>query len=90
LPHPVHYTQLEQLAPGDDCENEWRVYLRELPRWLAEGKEGRFVLIKGEEVIGLFDTKSAAYSTGRQRFGMVPIVISEIREWEPVYRQRYL
>jgi hypothetical protein len=85
----IHYTQLGPLPPGHTFEKERCVYLREMPRWLAEGQEGRFVLIKGEEVIGFWDTRSAALNAGRQRFGMVPVYVSEIREWEPVYRQRF-
>jgi hypothetical protein len=61
-----------------------------MPRWLAEGKEGRFVLIKGDEIIGFWDTHRAAMDVGRERFGMVPLFVSEILEWEPVYRQRYV
>ena len=56
----------------------------------AEGQEGRFVLIKGDEVIGFWDTWRAALDVGRDRFGMVPLFVSEILEWEPVYRQRYV
>jgi hypothetical protein len=89
LHRAIHYTQLKPLPPGDLFEKEWGLYLRELPRWLAEGKEGRFVLIKGEEVIGFWDTKWAASDAGLQRFGLVPLFVSEIREWEPVYRQRF-
>jgi hypothetical protein len=48
---------------------EIRTYLRELPRLLAEGEEGRHALIKGEEVLSVWDTFEDAYQAGCQRFG---------------------
>jgi hypothetical protein len=48
------------------------------------------VLIKGDEVIGLWDTRREAVDTGRERFGMVPFMVHQILEWEPVYRQSYV
>ncbi len=65
-----HYTELTELPPDDVLYHEWHTYLRELPRWLAEGAEGKFVLIKGTEIIGMFDTSDAAYEVGEQRFLM--------------------
>jgi hypothetical protein len=85
----MHYTELAELPPDHPSAREWSVYLRELPRWLAEGQEGRFVLLRDGEVIGLWDTWREAVDTGRQRFGMVPLMVHQILEWEPVYRQRY-
>jgi hypothetical protein len=86
----MHYTELPEIPPNQPFAREWAVYLRELPRWLAEGQEGRFVLIKDGEVIGLWDTWRETVDTGRARFGMVPFMVHEIQEWEPVYRQRYI
>jgi hypothetical protein len=86
----MHYTQVPDPPPDDTFAKEWAAYKREMPRWLAEGQQGRFVLIKGDEVIGLWDTFREAVDTGRERFGMVPFMVHEIQEWEPVYRQRYV
>ncbi len=59
-----------------------------MPRWLAEGKEGKFVLIKGTEVIGIFDSSEAADEVAVQRFLMQDVLIHQIREREPIYRTR--
>lgn len=51
----------------DPIEQEIRTYLRELPRLLAEGQEGRFVVIKGDEVLSVWDTFDDACQAGRER-----------------------
>jgi hypothetical protein len=84
----THYTTLPDVPAGEPLATEWAVYKRELPRWLLEGKEGSAVLIKGEEIIGFWPTRREALDAGRERFGMVPLMAKDIREWEPVYRQR--
>jgi hypothetical protein len=43
-------------------------YRRELPRLLAEGHEGRVVLIKGDQVLSIWDTLDDAYQAARERF----------------------
>jgi len=48
---------------------EIRTYLRELPRLLAEGHEGKHALIKGDQVLSLWDTFDDAYQAGCQGFG---------------------
>jgi hypothetical protein len=35
----------------DPIKHEIRTYLRELPRLLAEGHEGKFALVKRDEVL---------------------------------------
>jgi hypothetical protein len=82
----VHYTELRDMGPDSALDNEWHTYLAELPRWLAEGKEGKFVLIKGTEVIGIFDNFDAADAVWCQRFAITGALIHQIREREPIYR----
>jgi hypothetical protein len=41
---------------------------RELPRLLAEGQEGRFALVRGDTIAGIFDTFEDAYTAGYGRF----------------------
>lgn len=53
----------------DAIRTEIRTYFRELPRLLAEGHEGRFVLIKGDQVISIWDTFDDACQAARERFG---------------------
>jgi hypothetical protein len=88
FPRTVHYTELPDLPPDDVLAREWQTYKREMPRLLAEGQEGRFVLIKGDEVIGIWDTWQEAARTGRARFGMVPIMVHEIQAHERILHLR--
>jgi hypothetical protein len=53
-------------------------YRRELPRLLAEGHEGRFALIKGDQVLSIWDTGGDAYQAGRERFGFDPFLAQPI------------
>ncbi len=54
----------------DAIRTEIKTYFRELPRLLEEGDEGRFALIKGDQVISIWDTFGDAYQAGRERFGL--------------------
>jgi hypothetical protein len=57
---------------------EIATYLRELPRLLAEGEEGRYVLIKGDQVVSIWDTADDAYQAGCERFGLEPFLAQPI------------
>ncbi len=58
---------------------EVSVYLRELPRLLKEGQEGRFVLIKGDQVLSVWDTFDDACQAGVDRLGVgVPFLAQPI------------
>jgi hypothetical protein len=84
----VHYTELPDVPPDSPLFQESTTYRRELPRLLAEGHEGKFVLIKGSEIIGLFDTSDEAYAILLQRFGYCDCFIQQIRTYEPLFRTR--
>jgi hypothetical protein len=89
-PRAIHYTQLPDPPPDDDgLAREWAVYRRELPRLLAEGQEGRFVLIKGDTLHGVWDELWDAVREGRKHYGRGPFLVHQIQEWEPVLRQSY-
>jgi hypothetical protein len=84
----VHYTELGEMKPEAPIHHEWHTYLEKLPGWLAEGREGQFVLIKNTEVIDFFDSWYAADEVANQRFLLQHLLIHEIREREPLYRTR--
>lgn len=46
--------------------------------------EGKFVLIVGDEVIGLYETCEDAISAGHQRFGCIPLFVQKIAQVEEV------
>jgi hypothetical protein len=75
------------LKPDSPIKTEWDFFCRERPRLLAEGHEGRWVLIKGEEIVGLFDTRQEARAVGLERFGVVSMLVQQIlRKYKP-FRQ---
>jgi hypothetical protein len=84
----VHYTELKPFPPGEALAVEWEVYRREVGRWLAEGLEGRWALIKDEGVIGFFDSREAAMEEARQRYLIPrqPFLVHQIRTSERVLR----
>jgi hypothetical protein len=84
----IHYTQQPPPGPNDPLAVEWHTYMREVPRLLAEGQEGRHVLIKGEEIIGIYDTHVEALTAGYQRYLDQPFCVHQIQTWERVYRVR--
>jgi hypothetical protein len=84
----IHYTELAPSAPGALLFDEWNLYLRELPRLLAEGLEGQFVLIKGQEIVGLYPSFREAIQAGYARFLRQPFLAQQILEWEPIHNVR--
>jgi hypothetical protein len=59
-------------------EQEIATYLRELPRLLAEGNANRHALVKGNEVLSIWDTQGDAIQAGCERFGIEPIFVKTI------------
>ncbi len=82
----VHYTELPDHRPESPIYREWQTYKRELPRLLAEGGEGKFALIGGDEVIGVFEDEEQARRHRREQYLARPFIVQPIREWEPLLR----
>src|SRR5438477_12566724 len=82
----IHYTQLPDVPPESSLAQEWHVYKRDLPRLLAEEKEGKAILIKGEHVLGIFDTEDAAVQAGYARYVTDSFFVHTIRSQEPIVR----
>ena len=58
--------------------HEIETYRRELPQLLAQGQAGRYVLFKGDQLIGIWDSQAEALEAGRQRYGLEPIAVKKI------------
>ncbi len=85
-PQTIHYTELQPGQPDSELYTEWEVYRRAVGRLLADGHEGQAVLIKGDEVVGVWDTVSEAQAVGLTRFLGQSFLIHIIRAHEPVIR----
>jgi hypothetical protein len=84
----IHYTELPADAPGSPLAAEWDLYRREVGRLLAQGHEDKWVLIKGEEIIGIFDTWDAARDEGLKRYLLQPMLVKQVLTREPILRVR--
>ena len=61
------------LPPGFPSElnvlaTEIHTYFRELPRLLADTEDGRIVVVKGNELFGVWDTYHDAIQHGHEKF----------------------
>jgi hypothetical protein len=65
---------------------EWNLYRREVGRLLAEGHEGRWILIKGDEIVGIWDSRSEAQALSQKRYLMQPVLLRQILAREPLLR----
>ena len=63
-------------------EKEQSTYTRELPALLAH--EGKFVLIHGEQIDGVYDTYQDALKIGYSKFKLEPFFVKQIRAMEQV------
>lgn len=61
---------------------EIETYNRVLPDLLAQ--QGKFVLIKGEDVAGTFDSYQDALTAGYQRFKLDPFLVKQITPAERI------
>jgi hypothetical protein len=66
----------ENLKP---LEREIGTYYRELPRLLADGNEGRYALIRDDELLSVWDTLADASQAGHERFGLDRFMAQKIR-----------
>lgn len=81
-PPTIHYTELPPAEPGEELGEEWETYRREVGRLLADGNEGRYILIKGKEIIGIWQTQKEAFVAADQRFPLQPYLVHQIKERE--------
>lgn len=51
---------------------------------LLETHRNRFVLIKGDEVVGVFESDEAALRHAAARFGLGPYLVRRIHEERPI------
>ena len=59
-------------------QHEFAIYIRELPRLIAEGHTGHYALIKGDEILGLWDTLEGVLEAGYERFGLEPFALYKV------------
>ena len=63
-------------------EAELKTYQAALPGLLAN--EGKYVLIQGENIIGVYDTYADAIQSGYEKCGLAPFLVKQIKAVEQV------
>ena len=84
----IHYTELPEASPDSPLHKAWNTYRREVGRLLAEGHEGKHVLIKDDAVVGLYESWDAAREAGLQRYVLSPFLVHQVQTREPILRLR--
>ncbi len=70
-------------------ERELAHFEKELPRLLAEGHQGKHVLIGDDRVVGIWPTLEEALQAGYDTFGVKLFLVKEITAHpEPLYFSR--
>ena len=85
-PRTIHYTELPEDTSDSPIAGEWNCYRREVGRLLAEGHENRWVLIKNETVVGIWDSREEAKTAALERYLMQDVLIHQVLAREPVLR----
>jgi hypothetical protein len=62
-------------------EQELAFYEEHRTEWLTK-HPGRFVLVNGRELIGVFDNQDDALSEGARRFGLASFLVRRVEEAE--------
>ena len=83
----IPHTELPEAGAGP-LREEWETYRREAPRLLAEGREGQFVVIKGDRIVSIHDGRGAAREAGLRLYLLEPFLVQQVRSEEPVLRLR--
>jgi hypothetical protein len=82
----IHYTKLPASQGDKPGDVEYETYRREVGRLLAEGHEGKFALIKNDQVVGLYESFDAANVEGRKRWLWEAFCVKQLLTWEPILR----
>jgi hypothetical protein len=85
-PPTLDYTELPPALPNSRLCQEWEYYRREVGRLLTEGKEGQFVLIQGQTILGTWDTREEAEAVAFHRCPLEPHLIHQVQRRERLLR----
>lgn len=85
-PLTIRHTDLPFDSSGGPIAHEWNYYREVVGRLLSEGHEGRWVLIKGKEIIGIWDSEEEADGVRLEKFTLQPVLLKQIQTRERVFR----
>jgi hypothetical protein len=67
----------------DALKTELETYKNQLSQQLA-GSEGKFVLISGSDVLGVYDTYQDALAAGYEKLGLKPFLVKKVSSIEAI------
>lgn len=70
--------------PKNSIETEIKYFNAHREEWIAL-YEGKYALVKDENLLGTFDTEQAAYEAGVEKLGNEPMLIKKIGAWRLEY-----
>ena len=62
-----------------ELESEWR-YFNEHRAEFLEQAPGKYALIKGNMLVGMFDSEAGAIRKGYEKLGNVPFLVKQVTE----------
>ena len=77
-------TRIIQPEEAGKLEQETRTWLANKERLLQEAA-GKFVVIKGDRIFGIFDRDDDAFTQAYQQLGRGPFLVRRIERGEKVY-----
>lgn len=80
----IHYTQLKENPSNYAATTGWNVYVREVVRLIAEGNEGKWVVIAEGRIIGVYDTIREAHRVIGEGNFTWPSTVKQILTREPL------
>jgi len=72
-----------KVTMNEPLKKEFDTYRAKLPELL--GRAGKFVLIKDDQIEGVYDTYADALKVGYERFKLEPFMVKEIAPLENVH-----
>ena len=71
--------------PSDKLDSELKTYEANRDN-LLQRYEGKYVLIKGDRILGVYDTKLDAVAVGHQQAGPEPFLVKRVEQIEKPVR----
>jgi hypothetical protein len=78
------------LPESDPLARAWATFKRQVGPLLAAGQRGRFAVVHGDEVAGVWDTLGEAARAGHERFGVAPFLVQEVQPFIRRLRWGYM
>lgn len=67
---------------NEKLKQELEYFKSIIPDLIQKGNEGRFVLIKNNDLAGIYTTEQTAFEEGLRRWGNTPFLIAKISKVE--------